>query len=246
MPPKYLKLPKPQSSAKKSRGKSNHKGDHLQLWSVENMRNALVLYISQRAPGYKGKVYGYKCVADTHHIPKEAFWCRVKGPLTGLFGYLAGGKGLTLEFPKLVHHLKWGKFCIFSVLFHFRIHISAASISSKIIGTVHLFLSQLCNFIYIWCEAPVSEYVLNSCNNFYLFQATGNPGQPSRQLIPGSCECHLRSTCYWLGPVHLVKGVPKVVELRLVHYVGVRSRRTHITVRKCLVVSLAGSKKCKF
>ena len=41
-------------------------------------------------------------------------------------------------------------------------------ISSKIVGTVHLFLSQLCNFVYIWCEAPVSEYVLNSCNNFYL------------------------------------------------------------------------------
>ena len=113
MPPKRLKLPKPQSSAKKSRGKSNHKGDHLQLWSVENMRNALVLYFSQRAPGYKGKVYGYKRVADAHHIPRETFRRRVKGPLTGLFGYLAGGKGLTLEFPKSVHHLKWGKFCIF-------------------------------------------------------------------------------------------------------------------------------------
>ena len=113
MPPKRLKLPKPQSSAKKSRGKSNHKGDHLQLWSVENMRNALVLYFSQRAPGYKGKVYGYKRVADAHHIPRETFRRRVKGPLTGLFGYLAGGKGLTLEFPKSVHHLKRGKFCIF-------------------------------------------------------------------------------------------------------------------------------------
>ena len=101
MPPKRLKLPKPQSSAKKSRGKSNHKGDHLQLWSVENMRNALVLYFSQRAPGYKGKVYGYKRVADAHHIPRETFQRRVKGPLTGLFGYLAGGKGLTLEFPKI-------------------------------------------------------------------------------------------------------------------------------------------------
>ena len=62
------------------------------------MRNALVFYFSQRAPGYKGKVYGYKCVADTHHIPRL---------------YLAGGKGLTLEFPKLAHHLKRGKFCIF-------------------------------------------------------------------------------------------------------------------------------------
>ena len=73
MPRKSLKLPKPQSSAKKSRGKSNHKGNHLQLWSVENMRNALVLYFSQRALGYKGKVYGYKCVADAHQIPREAF-----------------------------------------------------------------------------------------------------------------------------------------------------------------------------
>ena len=86
MPSKHLKLPKPQSSAKKSRGKPNHKGDHLQLWSVESMRNTLVLYLSQRAPGYKGKVYGYKCVADAHQIPRETFWCKVKGPLTGLFG----------------------------------------------------------------------------------------------------------------------------------------------------------------
>ena len=113
MPPKRLKLPKPQSLAKKHRGKSNHKGNHLQLWSVENMRNALVLFFSQRAPGYKGKVYGYKRVADAHHISRETFQCRVKGPLTGLFGYLAGGKGLTLEFPKSAHHLKRGKFCIF-------------------------------------------------------------------------------------------------------------------------------------
>ena len=30
------------------------------------------------------------------------------------------------------------------------------------------FLSCVILFIYIWCEAPVSEYVLNSCNNFYL------------------------------------------------------------------------------
>ena len=77
------------------------------------MRNTLVLYFSQRARGYKGKVYGYKCVADAHHIPRETFHHRVKGPLKGLFGYLAGGKGLTLEFPKLVHHFKQGKFCIF-------------------------------------------------------------------------------------------------------------------------------------
>ena len=35
-------------------------------------------------------------------------------------------------------------------------------------GTVHLFLSGLCSFIYIWCETPVSEYVLNSCIKFYL------------------------------------------------------------------------------
>ena len=55
MPPKCLKLPKPQSSAKKSRGKSNHKGDHLQLWSVENMRNTLVLYFSQRAQDTRAK-----------------------------------------------------------------------------------------------------------------------------------------------------------------------------------------------
>ena len=77
------------------------------------MRNALVFYFSQRAPGYIGKVYGYKRIADAHEIPRETFRRRIKGPLTGLFGYLAGGKGLTLQFPKLVHQLKQEKVDIF-------------------------------------------------------------------------------------------------------------------------------------
>ena len=42
------------------------------------------------------------------------------------------------------------------------------------------------------------------------------------------------------------KGCQMWWKLGLVHCVGVRPRRTHIMVRKCLVVSLAGSKKCKF
>ena len=77
------------------------------------MRNALVFYFSQRAPGYIGKVYGYKHVADAHEIPRETFRRRIKGPLTGLFGYLAGGKGLTLQFKKSVPQLKQEKVGIF-------------------------------------------------------------------------------------------------------------------------------------
>ena len=45
------------------------------------MRNALVLYFSQRALGYKGKVYGYKNVADAHHIPRETFQHRIERPI---------------------------------------------------------------------------------------------------------------------------------------------------------------------
>ena len=41
---------KPQSG-KRPQGKSNHKGDKLQKWDVLDMRNALVQYFSQRAPG---------------------------------------------------------------------------------------------------------------------------------------------------------------------------------------------------
>ena len=37
------------------------------------MRNALVFYFSQRAPGYIGNVYGYKRVADAHEIPRGTF-----------------------------------------------------------------------------------------------------------------------------------------------------------------------------
>ena len=50
------------------------------------MRNALVFYFNQRAPGYIGKVYGYKHVADAHEILRETFRCRIKGPQTDCLG----------------------------------------------------------------------------------------------------------------------------------------------------------------
>ena len=94
MPPKRRKLPvqPPNEKPQLSRGHSNHKGDRLQLWKIENMRDALTLYFSQRAPGFRGKPFGYKRVADAYQIPRETFRRRVKGPLTGLFGHLAGGR----------------------------------------------------------------------------------------------------------------------------------------------------------
>ena len=61
------------------------------------MRNALVQYFSQRAPGYSGKRYGYKKITEAYHLPKETFRRRVRGPLTGLFGHLSGGK----DFPRI-------------------------------------------------------------------------------------------------------------------------------------------------
>ena len=61
------------------RGKSNHKGDKLQLWDIEHMRNALILYFSQR--GFLGKPFGYKCIVDAYNISQETFHRRVKGHL---------------------------------------------------------------------------------------------------------------------------------------------------------------------
>ena len=51
------KPPRPQSGSKRGKrtSRSNHKGDKLQLWDILDMRNALVQYFSQRAPGYTGK-----------------------------------------------------------------------------------------------------------------------------------------------------------------------------------------------
>ena len=44
------------------------------------MRNALVQYFSQRAPGYTGKKFGYKKIADAYSIPRETFRQCVGGP----------------------------------------------------------------------------------------------------------------------------------------------------------------------
>ena len=94
MPLKRYKLPiqPPSVRPQLPRGHSNHKGDKLQLWKIENMRDALILYFSQKAPGFRGKPFGYKHVADTYDIPRETFCRRVKGPLTGLFRHLAGAR----------------------------------------------------------------------------------------------------------------------------------------------------------
>ena len=76
------------------KGNSSHKGTRLQVWSTDDMRNALVMYFSQRAPGYVGPTYGYKKIAGTFGIPRETFRRRLSGPLQGLFGHLSGGKDL--------------------------------------------------------------------------------------------------------------------------------------------------------
>ena len=47
---------------------SSHSGSKLQQWKVDDMCNALVMYFSQRAPGYVGKIYGYKNMADAFSI----------------------------------------------------------------------------------------------------------------------------------------------------------------------------------
>ena len=71
---------------------SSHKGCNLQKWNIIDMRNALLFYFSVRAPGYTGRKYGYKSVADAYHVPRETFRRRLSGPLKGYFGHLAGGQ----------------------------------------------------------------------------------------------------------------------------------------------------------
>ena len=44
-----------------------------------------------------GKKFGYKKIADAYSIPRETFRQQVRGPLTGLFGHLSGGK----DFPRI-------------------------------------------------------------------------------------------------------------------------------------------------
>ena len=56
------------------------------------MRNALVFYFTVRAPGYTGHKYGYKFVADAHHVPRETFRRHLGRPLKGYFGHVAGGQ----------------------------------------------------------------------------------------------------------------------------------------------------------
>ena len=58
----------PQSQSRKPG--SSHKGSNLQKWNVIDMRNALVFYFSVRAPGYTGRKYGYKAVADAYTVPR--------------------------------------------------------------------------------------------------------------------------------------------------------------------------------
>ena len=61
------------------------------------MHNALVMYFSQRALGYVGKIYGYKKIANAFSLLRETFRRCVRGPLTGLFGHLSGGK----DYPRV-------------------------------------------------------------------------------------------------------------------------------------------------
>ena len=74
---------------------SNHKKQKLQLWKVHTMKQALMHYFYCRLPGYKGRIPGYKVIADEYCLPRETFRRRVNpGPLQGYAGYLCGGKDI--------------------------------------------------------------------------------------------------------------------------------------------------------
>ena len=76
----------------------SHSGSKLQQWKVVDMHNALGHVLSpQRAPGYVGKIHGYKKIADAFNILRETFRRYVQGPLTGLFSHLSRGK----DYPRI-------------------------------------------------------------------------------------------------------------------------------------------------
>ena len=78
---------------------SNHKRQKLQLWKVGVMKQALMHYFYCRLPEYKGKIPGYKIIADEYQLPRETFRRRVvAGPLRGYAGYLCGGKDIPRVF----------------------------------------------------------------------------------------------------------------------------------------------------
>ena len=91
----------PQSQSRKPG--SSHKGSNLQKWNVIDMQNALVFYFSVRAPGYTGRKYGYKAVADAYSVPRETFRRRLSGPLKGYFGHVAGGRMSQKKFVSVSH-----------------------------------------------------------------------------------------------------------------------------------------------
>ena len=64
------------------------------------MRDAFYFYEGQKEPGYQGATVGYRVVADMWGLPHETFRRRLTGPLRGIFGHVAGGKGV----PRILKH----------------------------------------------------------------------------------------------------------------------------------------------
>ena len=96
---KNIAVVKPQSR----KAASSHKGHTIQKWSIVDMRDTLVFYFSTRAPGYKGKQFGYKAIADKYQVPRETFRRRLSGPLKGYYGHIAGGKQNPKNFVSTAH-----------------------------------------------------------------------------------------------------------------------------------------------
>ena len=71
---------------------SNHQGQRIQLWDINNMKQALQYYFTVNSPEYDRPCFGYKAIADMYDLPRETFRRHTTGELKGYYGHLLGGK----------------------------------------------------------------------------------------------------------------------------------------------------------
>ena len=89
---------------------SNHKGQSIQLWSIQVMKDALMYFFSMQSPSYLGSRFRYKTFTKLYGLLPKTFHCRTTGPLKGFYSHLSGGKGIPRIFTpdeetELVSHI---------------------------------------------------------------------------------------------------------------------------------------------
>ena len=89
------KKPKP-----KRQPGSNHRGQRIQQWKTDAMKQALQYYFTVNVKDYEGPQLGYKAIADLYELPRETFRRWTSRELKDFYGHLSGGK----DIPKILTH----------------------------------------------------------------------------------------------------------------------------------------------